>query len=147
MCLLNFGSLFLAAVLVVEMKGSHLTVAAGRCPEVNAGLCCPLGVEGKRIILKCLLTKTLRFITSIFFDYLLFICFKYSSVFISSQWWIILTCSESCCVGLELFCQRGIWYVRGCSNPISAADPGPQYLLCLYQTCFMLCLSNHSLFA
>lgn len=32
--------------------------------------------------------------------------------------------------------------MHGRSNPISAADPGPQDLLCLYQTCFMLCLST-----
>lgn len=75
-------------------------------------------------------------------DYSLLMWLKHLLAFISPQRWIILTWSESCCVGLKLFCQWGIWYVHGCSNPISAADLGPQDLLCLYQTCFMLCLST-----
>lgn len=107
--MLNFGPLFLAAVLVLERRGPFLIVIAQRCTAVNAGLCCPLEVERKKIILKRLPTsggKTSRFMTSIVFGYLLFICFKYLLAFISPQWWIILTCSESWCVGLKLFCQH-----------------------------------------
>lgn len=53
MCLLNFGPLFLAAVfLVVEARVSHLSLLKDDLPLVNAGLCCPLGVEGKRRIWK-----------------------------------------------------------------------------------------------
>lgn len=51
---------------------------------------------------------------------------------------ICLTLSESC---LSFFSALTLC-VPGWSNPISASDPEPQDLLCLYQTCFMLCLLN-----
>lgn len=119
-------------------------------PLLNAGLCCPLGVEGKIGILKSLLPnggKTLCYENHVFFITIYkevvsnidLFSFRHSD----GLFWL---CSESCCVGL-VSSQPGVWCVRGRSNPISAPDPGSQDLLCLYQTCFVLCLLNPNLFA
>lgn len=128
--LLNFGSSFSAAVMVSERIRPHLP---RRCPEGNAGLCCPLGVEDKTTMnntpssLGDFKLYNIYFITGYYF---VWNTHQFSSHHINGLFWLGV---KTGVWASGLLCQRGIWYVHGSSNPISAADPGPRDLMCLYQ--------------